>query len=119
MLGPHRKEGTLLAPRNRLSTDSTPTSTGARSSETTDAVEAGGSAAPDHGRDGSGNPNADEQRPKTFSERQYLENIKRELGLEELRHSDMGKYMEQMALARAKFDAYRGEMERQGYVLVQ
>ena len=45
--------------------------------------------------------------------------MKQDLGLEELQNSDMGKYIEQMALVRAKFDAYRGEMERQGYVLVQ
>ena len=116
MPGPHRTEGTSLASGNQASTDSSPTSTGARSSETTDA---GGSGAPGHGRDGFGNPNADEQKPKTFSERQYLENMKQDLGLEELQNSDMGKYIEQMALVRAKFDAYRGEMERQGYVLVQ
>lgn len=113
---PHRKEATPLAPGNQASTDSTPTTTGARSSETT---EAGGSGAPGHGRDGSANPNAHEQKPKTFSQHQYLENMKQDLGLGELQNSDMGKYIEQMALVRAKFDAYRGEMERQGYVLVQ
>lgn len=44
--------------------------------------------------------------------------MKQDLDLESLRNEDLGKYIEQMALVRAKFDAYRGEMERQGYVLV-
>ena len=81
-------------------------------------MDARGDTARNRGQDSSGNSNADHQRPKTFSERQYLENMKQDLDLESLRKEDLGKYIEQMALVRAKFDAYRGEMERQGYVLV-
>ncbi|GKZ75214.1 hypothetical protein AnigIFM50267_003319 [Aspergillus niger] len=118
MPGPYPKEANPLASRVRTSNHSPPPAAGSPTPGATEAAEASGSAAHSHGQDRSGNPDADEQKPKTFSERQYLENMKQDLGLESLRNEDLGQYMEQMALVRAKFDVYRGEMERWGYVLV-
>ncbi|KAI3053329.1 hypothetical protein CBS147353_11498 [Aspergillus niger] len=118
MPGPYPKEAIPLASGVQSSSHSLPPAAGSPTPGATEAVEASGSAAHSHGQDRSGNPDADEQKPKTFSERQYLENMKQDLGLESLRNEALGQYMEQMALVRAKFDVYRGEMERQGYVLV-
>ncbi|KAI3035114.1 hypothetical protein CBS76997_10744 [Aspergillus niger] len=118
MPGPYRKEGIPLASGVQPSSNSPPPAAGSLTLGAAEAAEANGSAAHSHGQDSSGNLDADEQKPKTFSERQYLENMKQDLGLESLRNEDLGQYMEQMALARAKFDVYRGEMERRGYVLV-
>lgn len=65
------KQGIPVAPGSQAPTDSSPTSTDARSPETTEAKEAGSSLALDQGRGDSGNPN-DEWRSEAFSERQYL-----------------------------------------------
>ncbi|KAB8213192.1 hypothetical protein BDV33DRAFT_210444 [Aspergillus novoparasiticus] len=81
----------------------------------------GSSASQARERDNSADINTDERvpKPKTFSEGQYMENMKRDLGLETLREIDMESYIHQMALVRASFDVYRGKMESNGYVLVQ
>ncbi|KAL7649173.1 hypothetical protein ACMYSQ_012398 [Aspergillus niger] len=118
MPGPYPKEAIPLASGVQTSSHSPPPAAGSPTPGATEAAEASGSATHSHGKDRSGNPDADEQKPKTFSERQYLENMKQDLGLESLRNEDLGQYMEQMALVRAKVDVHWGEMERQGYVLV-
>lgn len=116
--GPDRKEETPLASGAQTSSPSPPPAASSPAPGAAEAMVASGSTAPNHGQDGSGNSSAANQTPKTFSERQYLENMKQDLDLESVRNRDFGEYVEQMAIVRAKFDAYRGEMERQGYVLV-
>ncbi|OJZ79881.1 hypothetical protein ASPFODRAFT_213026 [Aspergillus luchuensis CBS 106.47] len=112
------RKGIPLASGVQTSSHSPPPAAGSPTPEAAEAAEASGSAAHSDGQDSSGNPDADEQEPKIFSECQHLENMKQDLDLENLRNEDPGKYIEQMALVRAKFNAYRGEMETQDYVLV-
>ena len=71
MPGPYRKEGIPLASGVQPSSNSPLPAAGSLTLGAAEAAEANGSAAHSHGQDSSGNLDADEQKPKTFSERQY------------------------------------------------
>ncbi|KAH8430038.1 uncharacterized protein LDX57_007710 [Aspergillus melleus] len=116
MAGPYHQDSTPMVSGGQAFYDSSPTSKGPQNLEPT---EASSSAAQDHGRDNAGNSNTDQQKPKTFSQQQYVENMKLDIDLdEELRKTDLGSYMKQMALIRANFDVYRDAMNTHGYVEV-
>lgn len=93
MPGPYRTEESPLAGDAQASSHTPPPAAGSPTPGGPGAVDARGGTAPNRGQDSSGNPSANNQKPKTFSERQYLENMKQDLNLESLRNEDLGKYI--------------------------
>lgn len=58
------------------------------------------------------------QQHRTFSKDQYLDAMKEDLELNELKKENLGAFIEQMALVRAKYDVYRSYMEGTGAIEV-
>ncbi|KAF7591008.1 hypothetical protein BBP40_002150 [Aspergillus hancockii] len=90
------------------------------SSQNSSGKNPGGQNSTDQNSSGQ-NPNSQgksPQKPKTFSKRGYIANMKVTMGLDRLEEEDYDMYVERMAIVLAKYDLYRDKMQLGGAIEV-